>query len=171
MRAFIGFLVAALLSTAAGGRRAADHPRSAGSSGSGAPGGQTQPMPEATRKALLEAREAVWRSFFTGDTARLQMLLPAELVTIEPHTPGFGNLKGVLDASAELARSGAKLTHLEFPRTDIQSYGNTAIVYSTYVYELETKGKRERTAGRVTEVFVLVNGQWLNPGWHMDDRK
>ena len=35
-------------------------------------------------------------------------------------------------------------------------------------YEIETGGQRINNAGRVTEVFVLRKGQWVNPGWHMD---
>ena len=57
---------------------------------------------------------------------------------------------------------------LEFPKTEIQSYGYTSIIYSTYLYELEKDGKRMPHSGRVTEVFVYRDGQWVNPGWHMD---
>jgi len=47
----------------------------------------------------------------------------------------------------------------------------TAVIYSIYSYELEVGGKRTTNTGRVTEVFVLRNGQWVNPGWHMDSGK
>lgn len=67
-----------------------------------------------------------------------------------------------------MAQSGAKLARLEFPKTEIQCYGNTAIIYSAYLYELEKDGQRTPYSGRVTEVFVLRRGQWVNPGWHMD---
>lgn len=60
---------------------------------------------------------------------------------------------------------------LEFPKTEIQCYGYTAAVYSTYLYELEVNGQRSQQSGRVTEFFVRRNGQWLNPGWHMDSAK
>jgi hypothetical protein len=52
-----------------------------------------------------------------------------------------------------------------------QVYGNTAVVYSNYAYELETSGQRINRAARVTEVFVQRKGQWVNPGWHMDSGK
>lgn len=42
------------------------------------------------------------------------------------------------------------------------------MVYSNYAYELETGGQRINRAGSVSEVFVLRNGQRVNPGWHMD---
>jgi hypothetical protein len=41
-------------------------------------------------------------------------------------------------------------------------------VYSNYLYEIEIGGKRSTNTGRVTEVFVLRNGAWVNPSWHMD---
>jgi hypothetical protein len=46
-----------------------------------------------------------------------------------------------------------------------------AILYSQYIVETEMKGKRSVSAGRATEVFVLQNGQWTNPGWHTDAEK
>jgi hypothetical protein len=36
------------------------------------------------------------------------------------------------------------------------------------VYETEVGTKRSQTSGRVTEIFVLRNGKWTNPGWHTD---
>jgi ketosteroid isomerase-like protein len=110
----------------------------------------------------------VWRAYFAGDRAALEKLLPEELITLESHGGDWGNRKAVLDGSAGFAASGGKLTRLEFPKTEIQVYGFTAIVYSTYLYEIEQGGKRNQNTGRVTEVFLLHNGSWVNPGWHMD---
>ena len=132
---------------------------------------QLQPLSEPARAELLKAREAVWRAFFTNDRATLEKLLPAELVTIEAQGDGFGRRAGVLDGAAQLAKSGAKFVRLEFPQTEIQVYGRTAIIYSTYLYELERDGKRAPSSGRVTEVFVNRGGEWVNPGWHMDVSK
>jgi hypothetical protein len=73
--------------------------------------------------------------------------------------------------AAQFAKDGGKLVKLEFPKTEIQVYGFTAVVYSSYLYELENRGKRAQQSGRVTEVFVLRKGQWVNPGWHMDSGK
>ena len=64
-----------------------------------------------------------------------------------------------------------RLTWQEFnrlPKTEIQCYGNTAIPYSTYRYEVDSNGQRSPRSGRVTEIFVYRKGQWVNPGWHMD---
>jgi hypothetical protein len=50
----------------------------------------------------------------------------------------------------------------------MQVYGNTAIIYTTYLYELENaQGKRHISTGRATEIFVYRQGVWVNPGWHM----
>ena len=61
---------------------------------------------------------------------------------------------------------------LEYPRTEIRLYGDVAILYTTYVFEVESPdGKRETSAGRGTEIFVRRNGRWVNPGWHLDSGK
>jgi ketosteroid isomerase-like protein len=127
-----------------------------------------QPLSGNARESLLKAREAVWRAFFANDRGMLEKLVPDELVTIESHGNEFGHRAMVLAAAEETAKSGVKLARLEFPKTEIQMYGNSAVIYSTYLYELEKDGKRNQSSGRVTEVFVLRKGQWVNPGWHMD---
>jgi len=124
-------------------------------------------LSESEKKRLLDAREAVWRAYFAGDRAALEKLLPEELITLEAGGD-WGNRIAVLDGSARFAAGGGKLVRLEFPKTDIQVYGSTAIVYSNYIYETEQGGKREANSGRVTEVFVNRNGVWVNPSWHMD---
>jgi ketosteroid isomerase-like protein len=122
---------------------------------------------EGEKSRLLTAREAVWRAYFAGDRATLEKLLPPELVTMEPGG-GWGNRNAVLQNSAKFAAEGGKLIRLEFPKTEVQAYGYTAMVYSEYSLELEEGGKRSTMTGRVTEFFVNRNGAWLNPGWHMD---
>jgi ketosteroid isomerase-like protein len=129
---------------------------------------QPQPVSGPFRESLLKAREEVWRAFFANDRAALEKLIPEELVTIEPTGNEFGNRAAAFAGAERMAQSGMKLARLEFPKTEIQLYGNAAIIYSTYVYELEKDGRRSPFSGRVTEVFVFRNGQWVNPGWHMD---
>jgi ketosteroid isomerase-like protein len=128
-------------------------------------------LSEAAKKSLLTAREAVWRSYFANDRAKLEKLVPADLVTIEANGSDFGSQKAVLDGAARFAQSGGKLVRLEFPKTEIQCYGYTAIIYTTYLYELEVGGQRSTQSGRATEVFVNRNGEWVNPGWHLDAGK
>ncbi|HKB64669.1 MAG TPA: nuclear transport factor 2 family protein [Pyrinomonadaceae bacterium] len=127
-----------------------------------------RPLGDQMRLRLLDTREAVWRAFFAGDRATLEKLIPEETVAIEAGDNNWSNRQSILDNSTQFAKSGGKLVKLEFPRTEIQVYGFTAMVYSNYVYELEVGGQHVNRSGRVTEVFVLRNGQWVNPGWHMD---
>jgi ketosteroid isomerase-like protein len=123
------------------------------------------------KKRLLDAREAVWRAFFSNDRAALERLIPEETLAINAGDNNWENRKAILEGAERFAKSGGKLVRLEFPKTEIQVYGSTAIVYSNYLYELETGGQRHQQSGRVTEVFVLRKGQWVNPGWHMDSGK
>jgi ketosteroid isomerase-like protein len=130
-----------------------------------------RPLPDQMKQRLLEAREAVWRAYFAGDRAALEKLIPDETIAIEAGGNNWSNRQTILDGAVQFAKNGGKLLKLEFPKTEIQVYGNTAVVYSNYSYELETGGQRVNQVGRVTEVFVLRKGQWVNPGWHMDSGK
>jgi len=120
------------------------------------------------KKRLLDAREAVWRAYFSNDRAALERLIPEETVAIEAGGNTWSNRNTIFEGAERFAKSGGKLVKLEFPKTEIQVYGYTAVVYSNYSYELEISGQRSQQSGRVTEVFVFRKGQWVNPGWHMD---
>jgi ketosteroid isomerase-like protein len=134
------------------------------------PPGAWQPhaLSPAEKKALLEAREAVWRAFFTNDQAQLDKLVPADAIALEgPLDKPFARKTEILESAKQLAQSGDKLVRLEFPQTEMQVYGATAIIYTTYLYELENaKGERHTSRGRATEIFVRRQGAWVNPGWH-----
>ena len=130
-----------------------------------------RPLGDQMKKRLLDAREAVWRAYFSGDRATLEKLIPEETIAIDPGGDTWSNRQAILDGSAQFAKDGGKLIKLEFPKTEIQVFGFTAVVYSNYAYELETGGQKINQSGRVTEVFVLRKGQWVNPGWHMDSGK
>jgi ketosteroid isomerase-like protein len=125
-----------------------------------------QPQGE-ERTALMAAREAVWRAWFAGDTAALTKLVPPELITIEPSSETFGTQATTLENSRRFAASGDKLTRLAFPHTDVQAYGNTSIVYTTYELSIASGGKTTNERGFATEMFVKQNGKWINTGWHL----
>ncbi|MBZ5664907.1 MAG: nuclear transport factor 2 family protein [Acidobacteriia bacterium] len=78
------------------------------------------------------------------------------------------NQADIFRTADEFHAEGGKLIRLEFPRTEVQRFGDVAIVWSLYLVETETNGKRSVSSGRVTEVFVHRHGQWTNPGWHTD---
>ncbi|MGH9853521.1 MAG: nuclear transport factor 2 family protein, partial [Blastocatellia bacterium] len=120
---------------------------------------------------LLESREAVWRAWFTNDRVKLDQLIPAELIAINSGGGNWDNRAEVLAGAKSFADSGAKLVRLEFPRTEIQAYGRTVIIYTTYLFETELNGKREISSGRATEIFVWRDGQFVNTGWHLDSGK
>src|SRR2546426_10194514 len=111
-----------------------------------------RPLPDQMKKRLLDAREAVWRAFFSNDRATLEKLIPEETIAIEGGESASSNRQTNLDGAAQFAKGGGKLLKLEFPKTEIQVYGVTAVVYSNYSYELETGAKRTTQSGRVTEV-------------------
>jgi ketosteroid isomerase-like protein len=77
----------------------------------------------------------------------------------------------VLKSAAEFHAKGGKLIRLEFPRTEVQHFGDVAIIWSSYIVETEMDGKRAVGSSRVTEIFVRQNGRWTNPGWHTDEEK
>jgi hypothetical protein len=119
------------------------------------------------RAALLKAREAVWRAWFGGDQAALRELLPPELVTIEPGSNRFGTLATTLEGSRSFAAGGGKLTRLAFPSSEIQAYGSTAIIYTSYEMDLTSGGQTRTERGMATEAFVEKDGKWVNTGWQL----
>lgn len=123
------------------------------------------------RAELLKARESVWRSWFANDTKALEVLVPPDTIVISSGEEKWKNQTDILESAAKFHVAGGKLVRLEFPRTEIQRFGDVAVTYSQYLYEAEVDGKRSVTAGRVTEIFVLCNGHWTNPGWHTDTEK
>ena len=123
------------------------------------------------RASLMKAREAVWRAWFAGDQAALTKLLPPELITIDGASTTFGTLKSNLEGSRGFAASGGKLTRIVFPSTEIQAYGATAILYTSYEMDLTSGGKTRTERGMATEVFVQKDGAWINTGWQLAPSK
>lgn len=121
------------------------------------------------RERILKAREAVWRAFFTNDEVTLNKVIPAETISIDDGSQEWGTRASILANAKRLAESGAKLLRLEFPKTEIQVYGNTIILYTTYLYEIELNGQRKTTTGRGTEIFVRRGNELVNSGWHLDN--
>jgi ketosteroid isomerase-like protein len=126
-------------------------------------------LPPPAREQLLAAREAVWRAYFTNDQAALDKLVPGDAVVLEgPLDAPFVRKPQILEEARRSAERGLHLVRLEFPQTEIQVFGTTAIIYTTYLFELENgQGQRQTTTGRATEVFVRRDGAWVNPGWQM----
>ena len=120
------------------------------------------------RSEILKVREAVWRAWFANDTKTLQKLVPPDTIVISAGKEKWKTQAEVFQSAADFQKEGGKLIRLEFPHTEVQRFGNVVIIWSEYLLETETNGKRSLISGRVTEVFVLRHGQWTNPGWHTD---
>lgn len=120
------------------------------------------------RQQILDARDKVWKAYFENDRATLDKLIPDEVITIDPGAEEWSNKTRVLAGAKGFADSGAKLVKLEFPKTEMQVYGNTVLIYTTFVYEVETGGKRNVRSGRATEMFVRRGNDLVNVGWHLD---
>jgi hypothetical protein len=123
------------------------------------------------RADLLQVRESVWRAWFANDKPALEKLVPAETIVISSGEEKWKSQADVYRTAAEFQAAGGKLVRLEFPRTEVQFFGDVAIVWSAYLVETEMNGKHSVSSGRVTEIFVRKNGQWTNPGWHTDSEK
>jgi len=123
------------------------------------------------RQRILAAREKVWRAWFGNDRAALEKLIPEEVIAIDNGQEGWSDRAAIMAGAQRFAESGGKLVKLEFPKTEIQVYGNTVLVYTTYVYETEAGGKHSTASGRATEMFVRRGDELVNVGWHMDSVK
>jgi hypothetical protein len=132
---------------------------------------QPQQLTPEQRRQLLADREKVWRAYFTNDQKHLNAVIPPETIAINAGEEQWADRAAILAGAQQFAQSGAKLVRLEFPRTEIQVYGDVAILYTTYLFELESEGQRQAYAGRGTEIFVRRNGVWVNSGWHLDSGK
>ncbi|HXZ10824.1 MAG TPA: nuclear transport factor 2 family protein [Candidatus Sulfotelmatobacter sp.] len=126
-----------------------------------------RPLSPAGKQELLAAREAVWRAWFANDAARLTELIAPELIAIEVGEK-WQSRDDELAAAKDFAARGGKLVRLEFPETEIQAYGATAILYTKFKLETEADGKQSSLSGRATEMFVRRQGKWVNVGWHLD---
>lgn len=120
---------------------------------------------------LLRTRETVWRAWFAGDTSTLRQLVPPETIVMSGGEEQWKHQQDVLQASDEFHAKGGKLIRLVFPRTEVQHFGDIAVVWSTYTLEIDVDGKRTADSGRVTEIFVRRDGRWTNPGWHTSAEK
>ena len=134
-------------------------------------GGQKLRAQKQDDTELLRVREQVWRAWFAGDAKTLEDLVPAETIVMSGGEEKWKHREDVLRTSAEFHAKGGKLLRLQFPRDEVQHFGDVAIVWSSYTLELEVDGKKSSETSRITEIFVRKNGKWTNPGWHSDEPK
>jgi hypothetical protein len=132
---------------------------------------QPRALSQKERQELLASREDVWRAFFANDQAKLEKYLPNETFVINSGEDRWADRAKIFSDAKGFAQAGGKLLKLEFPRTEVQAYGDVVILYTTYLYEIEIGGGKHTESGYGTEIFVKRNGVWLNPGWHLDAGK
>src|ERR1700733_9074537 len=82
------------------------------------------------RSQLLTVREAVWRSWFANDVSTLRQLVPPSTIVISSGEPLWKHQAEVLQSAVQFQKDGGKLVRLEFPRTEIQRFGDVAILYT-----------------------------------------
>jgi hypothetical protein len=127
-------------------------------------------VPDQTRHDLVQARENAWRAFFRKDPAQgIEKALGAEVIAIQQSEKEWDNRTHLIEVAKAIQKQGIKLLRLEFPRTEIQLFGDTAILHYTYIFEIGVHGKSAVDAGRGTEVFVRRDGHWIDVGWHLDN--
>ena len=123
------------------------------------------------RQHILAKRDAVWKAWFANDRGQLEKLIPEEVIAMGDGEVGWSDRAKVFADAKSFADAGGKLVRLEFPKTEIQAYGNTVLIYTTYIYETEMNGKRSTASGRATEMFVRRGDELVNVGWHMASGK
>jgi Domain of unknown function (DUF4440) len=107
--------------------------------------------------------------FFQRDLAVVERILAPELIAIQQNSERWDDRTRLIALAKAMNEQGVQLLRLEFPRTEIQVFGDTAILYYTYIFESGPKGKSVVDGGRGTEVFVRRGGKWVDVGWHLDN--
>jgi ketosteroid isomerase-like protein len=125
----------------------------------------------AERQQLLAVRQQVWESYFSNDQTKLRQLIGDGFLTINPDEAQWQNRDEFLAGAKAFAGHHGKLVSLVFPRTEIQSYGDVAVLYSQVRITMEEDGKSESLDCRSTEIFQRRNGGWVNTGAHVDSGK
>ncbi len=123
-------------------------------------------IPEQTRRDLLAARENAWRSFFGQNAgAEVEKALGPEVIAIQESDVAWDNRTHLIAMAGAMEKTGNQITP---PRVRRSSFGETAILYYTYLMEHSVAGKSSVEAGRGTEIFVRRDGHWVDVGWHLD---
>ena len=134
----------------------------------------TLAMPQITHvdpsieQEIVAIRDTAWRAYFANDQATMARLFPANFISIGWSGGPWLDRAGTLADAASFASHGGKLVALEFPHTEIQLFGDVAVVFSLYVVEFDYDGITSRQSGRATEVFQRKDGHWIHPSWHLD---
>ena len=97
-----------------------------------------------------------------------QRLAPG-LIAIQENEESWASRDQLLKLAGDMQRRHVRLVKVEFPKTEIQLFGDVAIMYYTYVFETAMGNRSATDAGRGTEIFVRRSGRWIDAGWHLDN--
>ena len=125
-------------------------------------------LDDRSRAELLAAREQVWRAWFANDSAQLERLLPRDQFIAAGSDSIWETREQTLAGSKAFARGGGRLSSIEFPRTEMQVFGDVVVIYTTFRYTTERAGQQHHASGNAVEVFTRRNGSWQNPSWYLD---
>ena len=125
-------------------------------------------LDERSRAELLAAREQVWRAWFANDSVQLERLLPRDQFLAAGSDSVWQTREQTLAGSKAFARGGGRLVSIEFPRTEMQVFGDVVVIYTTFRYTTERAGQQHRATGNAVEVFTRRDGRWQNPSWYLD---
>jgi len=93
---------------------------------------------------LLEDRQAIWQAWFTNDRSRLELLLPNSVIAITNGDTTWQDRSAVLGGRRGVCAQRRKNWSASPFENRKAVYGDVAILYSTYVAELETEGPQVR---------------------------
>lgn len=121
------------------------------------------PTDSTDRASLIVAREAVWRAYFTADSAALAQLLPEKMVHMGHHRDQI-----IRDAQ-EFKRGGGVYRGITFTDDEFYVRGEVAVVFSKFRVDITRGGKADGFSGQAIELFEKKDGRWINPSWHLDN--
>ena len=130
--------------------------------------GLERTLDDRSRTELLAAREQVWRAWFAFDSVHLERLLPRDNFIAAGSDSVWRTREQTIAGSRAFVRGGGRLLSIEFPRTEMQVFGDVVVIYTTFRYTTERAGQQNTAAGNAVEVFVRRNGVWQNPSWYLD---
>lgn len=122
------------------------------------------PVPPTVPAGLLEAREAVWRAYFTCDSVGLVALLPEQMI-------GMGETRAQIIANAQaFVRGSWRYEGITFTDDEFIVSDSMVVTFANYDVKVTENGKPVPMKGHAIEVFKLVDGHWINPSWHLHDK-
>src|SRR5678815_3865770 len=86
----------------------------------------------AIEREIVAIRDTAWRAYFANDQTTMGRLFPDNFISIGWGGGAWLDRRGTMADAAQFAAKGGKLVALDFPHTEIQLFGDVAVVYSLY---------------------------------------